>query len=295
MEFSQNLQQVYFRWLFVVCEALTIVVTWPLWQLHTSPPMLPAVSFLPVFALGIPLLLSLVMILMFPVSGIILHTMLLCYAMLIDQTRMQPEIVSITFLLWYTLPQPTIKTIARAHLITMWFFAGINKLLSPAFLHGTAQWMVSGLIPQSPQWALQTAGYVIALSEITIGALALIPRTRKIAALAAFVLHMGILLDLSPFGHNWNVSVWPWNIALAFAGFSLILPWNDSPVRSFLVCPIWARFLIVLILISPVCFYFGFTDAYLSHNLYTFNTPSTTTTSLSPDETWSAFNRLVLK
>jgi hypothetical protein len=59
----------------------------------------------------------------------------MAYAVLIDQTRLQPEIVSLIFLLWGTLPDPNLKTLARAHLIALWCFAGLNKLLSPAFMN----------------------------------------------------------------------------------------------------------------------------------------------------------------
>jgi hypothetical protein len=284
-----DLKLLAFRWVVTGCQIATVLITWPLWQIHRSPPMLPALP-LPAFDMGPVLLLSLVLVLIVPLPGIALHTGLAAYAILIDQTRLQPEIVSLIFLLWGALPNPNAKTLARAHLISLWVFAGINKLLSPAFLHGTSQWILAGLAPQAPFWLQANVGYIIALTETGTGLLALTPRTRKLAGVVAFGLHIGILLDLSPLGHDWNQSVWPWNFALAFAGFALVVPWKESPLQSLRVCHRFVRPLVVLLVVAPIGFYFGLTDAYLAHNLYTSNTPVASTTALSTSATWGAFN-----
>jgi hypothetical protein len=278
-----------FRWLVVGCQAATILITWSLWQVHRSPPMLPALS-LPAIPLGVLLLCSLALVLVVPLPGAILHTALLVYAMLIDQTRMQPEVISLAFLLWGTLPFPTAKTFGRAHLVSLWFFAGLNKLLSPAFIHGTAQWMLAGLVSHPPAWLQSRVGYPLALTELSLGVLAFLPWTRKVAAVVALGLHLGILLDLSPKGHDWNQSVWPWNVALAFAGIALIAPWRGSPWRAVAECRRFVRPLVVLLVISPAGFYVGLTDAYLAHNLYSSNTATAVSSSLSPAATWDAFN-----
>jgi hypothetical protein len=279
-----------FRWFVVVCQAATLLITWPLWQVRSLPPMLPALP-LPYFDMGAVLLVSLALILVRPKIGIVLHTALMAYAVLIDQTRLQPEIVSLIFLLWGTLPDPNLKTLARAHLIALWCFAGLNKLLSPAFMNSGAQWMLTGLIPAPPSWLRDNFGFVIVAAESGTGLLAIFPRTRKLAGLMALGLHLGILLDLSPLGHNWNQSVWPWNAALAFAGLALIAPWHESLPRTLKDSRWFVRVLAIYLLVAPVGFYFGVTDAYLAHNLYSSNIPSASTSgSLNPGVTWTAFN-----
>jgi hypothetical protein len=199
--------------------------------------------------------------------------------------------------MWGTLPSPTAKAFARAHLIAMWFFAGFNKLMSPNFIDGTAQWMLSGITTNPSPWLYEHVGYIIAGTELTIGILAFLPWTRKLAAIGAFGLHTGILLDLSPRGHDWNESVWPWNIALAFAGFALIWPWHESPRVWFAGMQPLVRTMILVVLISPLGFYVGITDAYLAHNLYSSNTANATVACggscppyRQPDSTWDAFN-----
>ena len=285
-----------FRWLVVGCQAATLLITWPLWQNRTSPPMLPALP-LPAVDLGALLLLSLAVILIAPRSGIVLHTALLLYAVAIDQTRIQPEIVSLTFLLWGTLPSPTARLFARAHLISMWFFAGLHKLLSPGFIDDTSQWILSAVIANPPSWLSAQFGYLIALSELSIGLLALVPSTRRLAAVAAFGLHGGILFVLMPTGHDWNEAVWPWNVALAFSGFALIAPWKDSPRTCLQSCTPVLRPLLVLLVVAPLGFYAGVVDAYLSHNLYSSNTayatvwcPNECQEEQQPSYTWQALN-----
>ena len=280
-----------FRWLVVSCLAATLLITWPLWQVHTVTPMLPVLP-LPPFDMGALLLVSLGVIIVAPRTGIVAHTILMGYALLIDQTRLQPEVVSLLFLMWGTLPNPGAKLLGRTHLLAMWLFAGLNKLLSPAFMHGTAQWILHGLISSPPNWLNQNFGYVIVLGESGTGLLALFPRTRKLAALSAFMLHLGIFLDLSPLGNNWNQAVWPWNVALAFAGIALIAPWKESLIQAWKGQRWLVRLLVIYILVAPAGFYFGITDAYLAHNLYTSNTPSASTTGavVSPSITWSVYN-----
>ncbi len=280
---------VVFRWLLVACQAVTVLVTWPLWQVHNLPPMLPALP-LPAFDLGILLLVSLVVILIRPQAGLILNTILFIYATLIDQTRLQPEMISLLVLTWGTLPNPNALAVGRGHLIAMWTWAGVNKLLSPVFMTSTSKWMISGLLPDAPVWLRSQAGLLIGGTELAVGVLALFPRTRKLAGVMAFGLHMGILLTLSPVGHNYNSSVWAWNLGLAFAGLALIAPWRDHLHIGLRPCRRIVVVFVVFLLLSPAGYYFGMMDAYLAHNLYSSNIPFALSTSLDTNMTWKVLN-----
>ena len=285
-----------FRVVVVAAQAATLWITWPLWTVHASPPMLPALP-LPALDLGWLLLVCLGLVLATPRFGLGLYTAVLAYAVLIDQTRLQPEVVSLTFLMWGTLSSHTAKTLARAHLVALWVFSGLNKLFSPDFMDGMSQWLLSGLMPSPPSWLNERAGYVIAVPELSVGLLALYPRTRRFAAVAACALHIGIFLDLSPVGHDWNAAVWPWNLALAVAGFALIAPWVGSPLSALGRCPPLVRPLVALLVVSPLGFYVGVTDAYVAHNLYSANTARATVRCVGecrpeqqPTFTWEAFD-----
>src|SRR5882672_3549446 len=72
-------------WLLASCQAATIVLTWPLWQIHRLPPMLPALA-LPELNTGLILLITLGGIFLRPVEGLAIHTVVIIYSILIDQT-----------------------------------------------------------------------------------------------------------------------------------------------------------------------------------------------------------------
>lgn len=277
-----------FRWLVVACQSATLLITWPLWQVHTSPPMLPAMP-LPQLDMGGILFMSLALMLVKPLHGLFVHTALLVYAMLIDQTRMQPEVISLALLMWGTLRYPSAQALARAHLIALWFWAGFNKLLSPVFLSSTGPGLFATLLPGTPLWLRSNGGYFIALTELSLGLLAIFPRTRRLAAVMAVGVHTYIFLTLSPAGRNWNESVWPWNIALALAGLALIFPWRESLIPISAPRRRLVQALVVVILISPAGWFVGITDAYLAHHLYSSDVPRASSTALQTSATWSAF------
>ena len=80
--------------MYVVClaaMALTIVITWPLWQARLSPPNLPLVPFLPELSFGPLLLGSLALALALPRTGFLVHVVLLVAALTFDQIRCQPQ------------------------------------------------------------------------------------------------------------------------------------------------------------------------------------------------------------
>lgn len=286
---SQTRWLTVFRWLLVGCQAATVLVTWPLWQVRSVPPMLPALP-LPAFDMGWLLLAALVVILIRPQVGLIVSTGLFIYAILIDQTRLQPEVVSLLLLTWGTLPNVNALAVGRGHLVALWVWAGANKLLSPVFMQVTAQWMLGGLLPNAPDWLYLNAGYVIGGTELAVGVLAIFPRTRRLAGVLAFGLHTGILLTLSPLAHDYNSAVWAWNLALAFAGLVMIAPWREAVHISLKSCRRSVVVLVVFLLLSPFGFYVGMMDAYLSHNLYSSNIPQVQTTALDPHVTWDMLN-----
>ncbi|MDX2162863.1 MAG: hypothetical protein SF162_16215 [bacterium] len=287
-----------FRLVVVICQGISILVTWNLWQVRTMPPLLPALP-LPAFDMAVILLLSLVLVLIRPRSGLIAHTALLIYAMLTDQTRLQPEFVSLAFLMWGTLPRHSqdaskppapdanAQTIARFHLVALWTWAGINKLLSPVFLTSTGPQLAGVLLGFLPMSVLRYSGYAIALAELALGILTLIPRTRKAAAVLALVLHGGILLTLLTM--HYNSAVWAWNAALALAGFALVWDWRENPLKTLKLRGWWVRAAAAVLLITPAGFYIGAFDAYLSHNLYSSNT-ARAEAPVSTQITWTQLN-----
>ena len=118
---------------FVALQAGSILVTWQLWQARAAPPLLPVLDRLPQVDLGLVLLATLVLVLFRPFAGALSHLVVLAVACVLDQTRMQPEFISLALILLGTAPVGYARVIAKAHLVTLWLWAGLNKALSLGF------------------------------------------------------------------------------------------------------------------------------------------------------------------
>lgn len=249
---------------FVVAQAASIFITWPLWQARTDPPPLPILDGLPQVDLALILLATLVVILFKPEAGVIAHSLVLLVAFAMDQTRIQPEFVSLALVLWGTTRFRYARIVAIAHLISLWLWAGVNKALSLDFMGGSAAFLFQSM-PVRPEFLRPAFGVIIIVSEIAIGVLLLTQRWRRAGIVLAVGLHVLGLVALVNVG--WNEAVWPWNVALALAAVAFF--WSRFEWSSRGAIAIVAVFLVI-----PAGFYVGMVDAYLAHNLYTSNTAS---------------------
>jgi hypothetical protein len=250
------------RWLLVLCQAAAILLMWPLWQVREAPPLLPALP-VPQLPVGIPLLATLGLALWAPRAGALSHIAFLLYAFAADQTRLQPQIVSLAILLFGTTSFAAARPIARAHLASLWIWSGLNKALSTEFMDRTARLLFDNL-PVAPSWLRGWFGWLIVLSECAVGVCLLVPRLRRAGVLLAFLVHGMILLVLVP--GRWSVSVWPWNLALPVSAAVFFWPHSDAPPEPW---PPWrARLLLAALLLLPAGFYGGWVDAYLAHHVY---------------------------
>jgi hypothetical protein len=264
-----------FRGVVVVAIVVSLWITWPLWGPREHPILLP-VAGLPQVTLGPLLIAASLLTLVTPRAGAMVVTALIAYGMVTDQTRMQPEFFSLPLLLWGSLASAGARLIGRVSLISLWFFAGLHKVLSPDFMDQSGPRLVSALPLSLPQEMIQFAVVGIAALEIGTAALAVVPATRGITAWSALALHAGILLAFSPLAESRNVAVWPWNIVLACSGFALIAPWKTGPLAALLAVPILPRLIAVFIAVAPASYYLGILDAYPAHHLYSSGTASAT-------------------
>jgi hypothetical protein len=287
------------RGLVVACQAAGILLTWQLWQVRSgesSPPNLPIFNLAVLDWLQVPfgevLLLTLMVALIWPRIGAMAHGAILAVAICLDQLRIQPEFVSLAILLAGTLPRRGLLLLARCHLISLWFWAGLHKLLSPEYLQTTGPDLVLGLLPSATDRQAIILGAGTAVVELSLGLAAAYPATRRGVPLVAALLHGVVFLTLVARG--WNSAVWPWNLALAVAGYGFFHGWDEplwawnsatapliessiasrrsisssSPVRQ----RIWQSVAIAL-MIYPVLFYLNLCDGYLAWCVYSSNVP----------------------
>lgn len=258
---------------FVLMQVATLAITWPLWQVRVAPreaPLLPALP-LPQFGVGELVLVSLAFVLVMPRLGVAVHGVVLALAMLLDQTRMQPECISLWLLMLGTLPERGPKLLARMHLASLWFFSGLHKLLSPAYFSDMAEPMWSQLMHERWPWGAALFGWSVIVVEVVLGVAVLVPRSRKLATWVAVLLHVGILTSLASI--RWNHAVWPWNLSLPVAALLLVRPWKEALPAALRTVGPWVRVAAVGLLVSPLGYYAGVVDAYLAHCLYSANIP----------------------
>lgn len=251
---------------FVALQALTILITWPLWQARSNPPTVPVVHGLPQVDVGWALLVSLAVVLFKPAIGVAAHVAVLVVAFALDQTRLQPEVVSLAILLIGTTTLPYARVVARAHLASLWLWAGLNKALSLGFAKEGAPFLYDAF-PLHVEPLRAYFGWIVIAAETSIGVLLLVRRLRPIGVALAMTLHVLGLVALVSIG--WNDSVWPWNAALVVAAPAFFLFDSHSPRRERKIPAIAIALVIGL---YPAGFYAGIVDAYMAHSLYASNT-----------------------
>lgn len=248
----------------VVGQVATIVVTWPLWNARDDAlPLVPG----PRFDLGWLLLLSCLAVLRWPVLATLVHWLLLALAILIDQTREQPQVLSLALLLLAAWPRRWAAAVVTLHLASLWFFAGFGKLTSARFLTVGGNWLLGGDGAVDAAAGTFTIGLaaVITIAEVLCGLGLLLPRWRRRAAFAGGLLHLGILGFLSPLCRDHNAAVWPWNATL------MVVAWVVPRPGERLLAQRPARAAATLFLLLPVGFHLGLVDAPLAFQVYTQN------------------------
>jgi hypothetical protein len=247
----------------------TIVLTWPLWTTRDFPPLLPALE-LPEFRhYGGLLLLAAAAFVVWPRAGWAAFVSVSAAAMIDDQTRMQPQIVSFWFLMLGSLRYPTARLLALAHVFSLWFFSGLHKLLSPGYFEIVAPWQWRSIFPDAFPGATSywcAFGTAAACFEMILALSLLVRRLKWVTSVCTALLHVGIVATLVRM--HWNSAVWPWNLTLAVVVPVWLLtgPVQRRPsIAGLAGCAV--------VVLSPLLFYVGMLDPYVAHCLYTHNVP----------------------
>jgi methylamine utilization protein MauE len=272
-------------WLIAVCvaaQAATLIITWSLWEIRKSPPHLPAID-LPQISFGGILAFSLALILFRPQLGIRFHIAVLVVSFLFDQWRLQPQVIGIAVMM-IAVVEPWGPVVAKSYLTAMWFWSGLHKLLSPDWL-GHVSWDLLQSLPIDQKTWHAPFAYTIAFGEILLAVLAILrPRW---AAVGCVLLHSSIALFLSPWVHDRNISVIPWNLCTAVVGFWILTAAPAFRAQSRIQ---WAA--TALLFILPAGFYAGWIDRCFAHVLYSHNVPYGLITrgeGLRPIAGWGSF------
>lgn len=246
----------------VACQLVTLLLSWSTWNVREDPINLPLFP-VPQFSMGILLVLSLSIVLVRPHVGVIAHAVVYAAACVLDQTRIQPQVISLIVLmagcahaegLWF----------ARWYLVAMWLWSGLHKFLSAEWW-GWGSWVFlkeCGIT--ADDWHVYFA-LAVAAAEVLLGVAAIFWPHR--AAPFCVALHLGVLFSLSPLARNYNISVWPWNLATAVVG-----AWILRQEAAKLV-PVWRLGVVAALLVLPAAYYVNLLNPHLAFVLYSGNMP----------------------
>ncbi len=153
---------------------------------------------------------------------------LLALLALQDQSRWQPWFYQyVAMLLAIALagrkrPETALNTCCLIVAAT-YVWSGLAKLNSN-FMGDTFPWLLAPFIgawPASAQWFVRHLAFVASIVECGAGVGLIFRRFRPAALSCAIAMHVFILITIGPLGRDFNVVVWPWNLAMI--AFLLIL------------------------------------------------------------------------
>jgi hypothetical protein len=287
--------------LLVAC-LLGLLISWPLWLNARTFPLLPVSSGFPVLPapwdkcfFGL-MLLSLVLAGWFYRAAVGFFLVAGLFAFCEDQNRGQPWFYMYWVMLCLTLLPPTTAIAASRWAVSAaYVWSGIQKL-HPAFFNRVPDWFVAPATHwHLPATAIGLLRFAIAMApfvELFIGLALWTSRLRKAAIGAVVVVHLTALLLLGPFGYNYDVVIWPWNLAMIAFVIALFATPADARVFGFAkekvdalpssgtsIPEAFAEVrrskpgLAVIVLYSclPLFSYIGWWDSYFSFTLYAEN------------------------
>lgn len=188
-------------------------------------------------------------------------------SVMLDYVRWQPwEYEYLFILLMYIINKKSEKFISviAFMLIALYAYSGIHKLN-----HGFLVQVWDNMILRSlghfhvsqQNSKLFYLGYLLGIIELIAAAGLIFKRTRSYATITLILMHLFNLYWLGPLGMNYNVVVWPWNVAMicflyflfirqkgiqlsdAFKGMNILVPffWGLMPALNFVNC--WDHYL----------------------------------------------------
>lgn len=205
-------------------------------------------------------------VIFFLVGGLLLY--------LGDQNRGQPWFYLYWVLLLLTLfPDATALAACRVVVSAVYLWAGLQKCntgydsgVVPYLLQPVTHWLPPGGVTVA-QWLIRATPAV----EIFIGLGVWIPLLRRAAVGTTVAVHAAALLLLGPLGHNHNLVVWPWNLAMIALVIELFPPVRLGETLAGVRRSVPAMVITGLVCLLPALSYLGWWDSYFSFALYSGN------------------------
>ncbi len=222
-------------------------------------------------------LLLLVFLLVFPKNRTLLFFLLgiEILACSLDITRWQPWEYQYLFIIFIFLINRKDKkgffTALIFLLSLIYIFSGLHKF-NGAYLYATwGRMILSGFLNISSEMIknhfIHYLGLLLPLIEIGGGLALLILKNKKTPALVLMTMHFFILILIGPLGSDYNMVVWPWNVAMIFLLYFLFFKNSKSFSPKYILRganPI----ILVFWALLPLFNFVGYWDLYLYSALY---------------------------
>ena len=270
-----------------------MLCSWPLWDAGARPFRFPRLPLMgePDFAPGTPahwqagLLATLVAALvLYPMQRGLLTTVIagILLFCLLDVNCLQPWVWLYVLIFVVALFSPTSRPDRNPSLSPIaWLLAavyawgGIHKL-TPYFAEDNFSWFCESFSFTRSFGQYPALGYSVAVLEMSFAAGLLWSRTRRFFRNLVIGFHIVILAALSPWGHDWNAVVLPWNLAMAALVWVAFPTGEDLQILKTGKPPLPTAFVIVLAWLAPALNIFGYWPHTLSWQLYTNTQPEGT-------------------
>jgi len=201
-----------------------VICSWPLWDIGERPfhfPLLPLfgeahfASSVPMHWQALLLCLLAAALALRPrhrglLVALVAYTLLLC---LLDLNRLQPWVWLYGLIFVAALQSLNTQHLALL-LSAVYFWSGFHKL-TPYFAEDNFAWFCESFPWSRPLGHYPALGYAVAVLEMSFAAGLLWRKTRHWFRYLVVGFHGVILVALSPWGHDWNPVVLPWNLAMA--------------------------------------------------------------------------------
>jgi len=288
-------RQTRFDWLYIATSLgllAGIFLTLPLWSTIRTYPLAPVVpGFSLPNELHIALLFLIVFCLLFGLvykkyRALVVSIALgsLALSSLLDITRFHPWILHyfgilllFSFLVGNKNNHEPLLDAARIIVGGIYFWSGVQKInvyfittvfpwFTEPFWAGANDFIISSFLAIGLFVPFIEAGFALGLFS---------KRFRNLSIVGSTAMILLVLAALGPFGHNWNSSVWPWNIAIF--SMVIILFWKANFTLPEFIKRQRKNYIgLVMFLvfwIMPVGNIFGLVDDYLSWSLYSGHVP----------------------
>lgn len=264
------------------------IISCKVWLADRIFPVVPPFNFLFVSSivhtiLFIVSLIALSLLVLFPSKRIIWVLVIIVElgSCILDQNRWQPwEFEYIFILIVYMINSKSEKNAASMIafiFISIYFFSGISKMNYSFSQNLRYEIMRSGSFHEVRSivftWFLFHSGYLLGLIETLLGIGLFFRFSQKTSAVFLIFMHLLILAAVGPLGIDYDIIVWPWNMAMIFILYIFFI--RSTPISfSFRELTFgWNKFILILFGVLPVLNFFGYWDYFLSASLFSSRPP----------------------